>query len=812
MAVTARWGGFMKKLILSMLLVGLLPLIIGLGFAFYLGMQEIREVNGINFQALAVETARRVDLVVADQQTNNQGIAKIPEIVQELESRRDQVRDIPPALVQARLEKEEAAWLSQDSDFQTTIRENLLSELLTRSVLGSNRGFSSTTSMVVRSATRALFVTDILGRVVATTNAQVSYLHQGTDWWDGAFHQGVGKPFLGNVVFDDRRQTYTFSISVPVMDSLQYKAVGVLHRIYEAKEFFAPSIDLIRFGKTGHAMLIDSEGRVVSCPILPTGSSIADRQLIPLVTPLKPGWALGPSDGHGGTGQSIIGFSPLPTMTRVMLDSTKTAWHIFVWQSSEEVFAPVYHLRNWISAFGLLSFVLLLILGILVSRQVVRPIRRLQHAAKQIANRELDEPIVIHTGDEIEDLAEEFNQMNTKLQAAFSGLVTEVETKTQEVEYLRESTTQILDRIPDPVIMVDVELDVQYMNLAFKEAVGQTNGWGEKENLLHLIASNSHEQQQLCQQVRRLLGPSTMGTVGNGGGDPELSQSLHDPLLQQHTESSSPTEQLVTIHNRIFRYAWFSIPVRPGEHPNCGLVLRDATDEKRLQDELIRSEKSTSLGVLCSGIGHELNNPLVGVIGLAEAIQAEDDVAKTKDHAKSIVQQGQRMAKVIQDLTGQVRGQEKAAPMALDLNTQMDLIVDYMHIHEEYPEIIIQKEYQDLPTFYGLPEEVRLVLYHVIKNGIQGMEGKGRLTLGTRALHAGIIEIRIDDTGAGIPPNLLPKVFDPFFTTKFMGEGSGLGLTIVQRIVKKYGGQVELDSQEGQGTQCRITLPSESRS
>jgi len=325
MAKTSRRGGFTKKLILSMLLVGLLSLIIGLSFAFFMGMQEIREVNGINFQALAVETARRVDLVLADQQSNNQGIAKFPEIIQELERLRDQLGDESPALVQARLAKEEADWISPDSEFPTTIKENRLSNILTRSVLGGNRGFTSTAVMVARSATRALFVTDVLGRVVATTNSKVSYLHKGTDWWEGAFHHGVGKPYIGNLVFDDRLHAYMFSISVPVMDSLQYQAIGVLHRVYDAKEFFAPSIDLIRFGKTGHVMLIDSEGHVVSCPILSTGVQIADRQLIPFVTTLEPGWVLGPSDGHGGTSQSIIGFSALPTMTRVMMDSTHTA-------------------------------------------------------------------------------------------------------------------------------------------------------------------------------------------------------------------------------------------------------------------------------------------------------------------------------------------------------------------------------------------------------------------------------------------------------------------------------------------------------
>ena len=809
MTTSSRQGGFTKKLILSMLLVGLLPLLIGLSLAFYLGMREIREVNGSNFQALAVETARRVDLELADEQTKNQRIAKIPEIVQELERLRDQIQSEDPALLQSSLEKEEEAWKAQGSEFQTTIQQNKLSDILLHSILGDNRGFASTTSMVARSATRALILTDVLGRTVATTNPKVQYLHKDTNWWKGAFHQGVGKPFIGNLMFDDLLQTYTFSISVPVMDSIQYQAVGVLHRIYDAKEFFAPSIDLIRFGKTGHVMLIDSEGRVISCPILATGLQISDRQLIPLVTPLQPGWVLGPSDGHGGQSQSIIGFSALPTMSRIMLDSTGKAWHLFVWQSSEELFAPIYQLRNRIISFGFISFVLLLILGVLVSRRVVRPIRELQSAAKLIAKRELTEPIVIKTGDEIEDLAKEFNQMNTQLQAAFSGLITEVQTKTQEVEYLRESTTQILEGIPDPVIMVDQHLNVQYMNLAFKKAVGLTNGWNEKQNLFQLISPNVEEKQLFCKKVYNLVGVTTTEAEGNEGGVGNPSDQLNDPLLRRNTDFSLTKDQLLTIEDRIFRYDWFPIRARQGENPNYGLVLRDATEEKRLQDELINSEKSTSLGVLCSGIGHELNNPLVGVIGLAEAIQDEDDVKIAKDHARAIVQQGQRMAKVIRDLTGQVRSQAKDAPIVLDLNEQLDLILQYMQVQGEYPQISIQKDFHDLPIFHGQSEEIRLVFFHVIKNAIQAMGGIGRLTLRTQTIEQRAIAIEIEDTGSGMSPNLLSKVFDPFFTTKFQGEGAGLGLTIVQRIVKKYGGRVELGSKEGQGTLCRIIFPSE---
>jgi len=266
---------------------------------------------------------------------------------------------------------------------------------------------------------------------------------------------------------------------------------------------------------------------------------------------------------------------------------------------------------------------------------------------------------------------------------------------------------------------------------------------------LQLISPNSQEHQQLSHQVRSLLDHSPTGISGNGGEASTPSQSLHDPLLQHDTDFPSANDQLLTIDNRIFRYNGFPLPSRPGEKPTCGLVFRDATDEKRLQDALINSEKSTSLRVLCSGIGHELNNPLVGVIGLAEAIQVEEDVNKTKDHAKAIVQQGQRMAKVIRDLTGQARGEDKAAPIALDLNEQLDLIVEYMHVQEEYPHVTIQKAYHDLPTFYGLAEEVRLVLYHVIRNAIQGI---GYPYLSLSSIHMNSVQERLERSFRQEPP------------------------------------------------------------
>ncbi|MEE9233539.1 MAG: HAMP domain-containing sensor histidine kinase, partial [Nitrospirales bacterium] len=116
-----------------------------------------------------------------------------------------------------------------------------------------------------------------------------------------------------------------------------------------------------------------------------------------------------------------------------------------------------------------------------------------------------------------------------------------------------------------------------------------------------------------------------------------------------------------------------------------------------------------------------------------------------------------------------------------------------------------QTDYQDLPVVMGNPHELSQAFVNIITNAIQAMGAQGILKFSTTA-RDNEIKITIQDNGQGIPRHLLPKIFDPFFTTKQQGEGSGLGLTIARRIIQKYAGQILVDSKEGEGTTCQITL------
>lgn len=793
----ARWG-LKAKVIVSMLLVGLIPLVVGLGMAFWQGSQEIREVSGESFEALATEAARKLDLLLAEEIAHTARIANDPTIIRELEHRRDARGDVKsPATAPSDLERR---WMARDQSAIKSVIKNPFSALLHEYFTGIHSAPGQLLPHVVRSSTKMLFLTDVQGTLVATMTDHPVFRHHETHWWQGAFNKAVGQLYIEDVHFDDQVKAYVFTISLPVMDSLRYEVVGVLHRVIDAKEFFSPSTQAIRFGKTGHVMLIDTNGIVISCPILPTGVPLSDPELIPLVTPKHPGWVQAASDGHGGQETSVIGFAPLSKTSRATTDSHRNgSWHTFVWQSSDELFAPIHHLFIWVTVFGAIAIVLLASLGYLAAGRIVTPVRQLQQAAQAIGRGELRTPIAINTGDELEDLAEEFNRMNSQLKAAFAGLTDQVMLKTQEVQVLQKSTDQILDAVPTPILLIDAHEVVRYINQAARESFNVQDPMAGT-SLFAILPVDPAVQKRLQAEFR------------TNGNPPVPTDTIareavpRDPLAPIVDHRSAGPRAELHIASRIFQYQWFRLPAKPGEEDSIGLVLRDTTDESRLQDQLVQAEKTGSLGVLTAGIGHELNNPLFGIIGLGEVIQDEQNLEHIKSCARDIVNHGRRMATIIRDFAGIASKEASDKPVPVLLEREFDQAMATAQGTVEMKDIVIHKTYAGNTAVLAFPDQLRQALVNLMINAAQAMKGAGTLTL-TTALSGRTVTATIADSGPGISKQHLSKIFDPFFTTKGQGEGSGLGLTVARRIIRKFGGDLRIESIEGQGTSCIMTLP-----
>ncbi|MBS0152896.1 MAG: HAMP domain-containing protein [Nitrospira sp.] len=789
----ARWG-LKTKIIVSMLLVGLLPLVIGLGMAFWQGSQEIREVSGESFTALATEAARTFDLLVVEEIAHTARIAHDPAIIRELERRRD-----IPSNSRASTDLERR-WMSRDKAAVKSIMDNPFSALIHEYFSGIHSAPGQLLPQVVRSSTKMLFLTDTQGALVGTMTDHPVFRHDETRWWRGAFNKGVGKLYIENIHFDEKVNTYVFTISLPIMDSLRHSAVGILHRVIDAKDFFSPATHAIRFGKTGHVMLIDTNGIVISCPILPTGVPLSDPRLTPLITPNHPGWVQASSDGHGGHATSVIGFAPLPETSRATNGSVdQGSWHTFVWQSSDELFAPIQHLFSWVLMFGLAAITLLASLGYVAAGRIVTPVRQLQQAAQAIGRGTLERPIQISTGDELEDLAGEFNRMNAQLKAAFAGLTDQVELKTQEVRVLQQSTDQILDAVPTPILLIDAHEVVQYINHAGRKSF-PAQGTVPGSSLCSILSLDTAQQKRLQAEFRANGSAPFAATVRTQESVPR------DPLMPDTDQDSSKHRAQLQIGSRIYRYQWFRLPARPGGEDSIGLVLRDTTDESRVQDQLVQAEKSGSLGVLTAGIGHELNNPLFGIIGLGEVMQDEQDMEMIKSYAKDIVAHGRRMAAIIRDFTGVIDRETSDKPISASMEQIVDQALTTAQSTVEMKAIVIHKLYAGMTPVLVLPDQLRQALVNLFTNAAQAMNGRGILTL-TTAVVDKTVTTTIADSGPGISKPHLSKIFDPFFTTKGQGEGSGLGLTVARRIIRKSGGDLRIESVEGHGTTCIITLP-----
>ncbi len=247
------------------------------------------------------------------------------------------------------------------------------------------------------------------------------------------------------------------------------------------------------------------------------------------------------------------------------------------------------------------------------------------------------------------------------------------------------------------------------------------------------------------------------------------------------------------------------------------VMLHDVTVRKQAESELIaakeqaeraliQAEKMAAMGTLASGIGHEINNPLYAILGAAEAIRDGGDLARCQKHAQDIIAYCKHVAEIIKSLTGYVQPADKHGLEPVDVNAAIAEAVSMARLSLLADTIEIDQRLGSVAAISAKSENIQQAFFNVIRNGLQAMGREGTLEIESVRL-GDRVSVRICDTGAGIASGDLAKIYDPFFTTKGPDEGEGIGLFVVQQIVKKYNGTIEFESVVGEGTACTITFP-----
>ena len=254
------------------------------------------------------------------------------------------------------------------------------------------------------------------------------------------------------------------------------------------------------------------------------------------------------------------------------------------------------------------------------------------------------------------------------------------------------------------------------------------------------------------------------------------------------------------------------LPAMPGEIGEVVQAINNLADslkeKRRLQEELMRSERLIALGRLVTGVAHELRNPLGIVKATVQVMEGEFKTQEGfKEYSKVIREQIDRGNKVIQELLDFGRP-SKPVVSPTDMNKLLESVLTFTHPMLRQHKIDLIKDFTyPLPLADADSDRIKQVFVNLILNAIQATPNSGTLTINTNTENNMVI-INFIDTGQGIDQYDLPKIFDPFYTTK--DDGAGLGLSISHQIVHMHGGKIWVAETSSNGTTISVSLPQSS--
>src|SRR5579862_4278534 len=234
---------------------------------------------------------------------------------------------------------------------------------------------------------------------------------------------------------------------------------------------------------------------------------------------------------------------------------------------------------------------------------------------------------------------------------------------------------------------------------------------------------------------------------------------------------------------------------------------RDLAKEKmQFESQLSDYEKYASLAQLALGAAHEINNPLMGIMSHLE-LERRDALSEHWEEIDQCIEGAKRISSAVRGLLEYARPN----PLTLskvNLNLLTEETLNFVGHQPMFRNLALQNCVpRDLPKLMADANQLSQILMNLLLNAAQATAPGGRISISAeKARLAEVIELRVRDTGSGIPADILPHVFEPFFTTK-RGKGTGLGLSITQSYVRSHGGDIQVESFPGAGTTVRVTLP-----
>ena len=238
-------------------------------------------------------------------------------------------------------------------------------------------------------------------------------------------------------------------------------------------------------------------------------------------------------------------------------------------------------------------------------------------------------------------------------------------------------------------------------------------------------------------------------------------------------------------------------------------IAKDITHRKKMEQQLLQADRLASLGELSAGVAHEVNNPLGMILGYTQLLlRNEPENTQDFQDLKIIEKHARNCKTIVEDLLKFARNAEtkKGALQVNDLLCQVISVVEHQF---KLDNVTIETKLDAfIPGLCADGEKLKQVFMNLLMNAKQAMEGQGHIQISTDYRSSrNEVAVVVEDTGSGIPADIIKKIFDPFFTTKSTGEGTGLGLSVSYGIIKDHLGEIEVQSTPGKGSTFTITFP-----
>ncbi len=250
------------------------------------------------------------------------------------------------------------------------------------------------------------------------------------------------------------------------------------------------------------------------------------------------------------------------------------------------------------------------------------------------------------------------------------------------------------------------------------------------------------------------------------------------------------------------------LPTKEGDYTGRTVIIKDSTEVKKLQQQIDQSEKLAVIGQLAAGVAHEIGNPLTSISSIVQLLQRKVKEEFVSEQLANIRSNIDRISKIVRELVDFSRppGHERSTIQVTDVIKTAIGIVKYDKRVKKV-EFIVKLE-PDMPKINLVPDQILQVFINILFNALDAIEGNGKIEV--KSYHTkDSVFIEIKDNGCGMDKETISKIFDPFFTTKEVGKGTGLGLSVSYGIIKKFMGDILVQSEVRKGSTFTIKLPIE---